>query len=86
MRHSKGNAWVSGNSRTYTWLFSHAFYIVQVYIPHPGLSKRHSYPIVTIEGYVWRECGPDDDEVLHSTSFWAVIKKKSNMQKLKYKK
>ena len=26
-----------------------------------------------IEGYVWRECGPDDDEVLHSTYFQAVI-------------
>ena len=61
MRH-KGNAWVSGNSRTYTWLFSHAF-----------LHTRGLYPIVTIEVYVWHECGPDDDEVLHSTSFQAAI-------------
>ena len=63
MRH-KGNVWVSSNSQTYTWLFHTLFYIV----------KRHSYPIVTTESYVWRECGPDYDEVLHSTLFQAMTK------------
>ena len=32
------------------------------------------------EGYVWRKCGPDDDEVLHSTLFQAVIEKKNNLK------
>ena len=66
----KDNAWASGNSQTYMWLFSHAFSHCLHSAP-----KWHSYPIVTIEGYVWHKCGPDDDEVLYSTSFQAVIKK-----------
>ena len=45
MRH-KGNAWVSGNFRTYTWLFSHAF----LHCSHSAPKRRSliSYPILTM--------------------------------------
>ena len=64
----KGNTWVSSNSQTYMWLFSYVF----LHSLH-STPTWHSHPIVTIEGYVWHKCGPDDDEVLHFTSFQALI-------------
>ena len=50
---------------------THDYFHMLFYIVYTQ-PKQHSYPIVTIEGYVWCKCGPDD-EVLYSTSFQALI-------------
>ena len=81
MRH-KGNAWVSGNSWTYMWLFSHAF----LHCLHSTESapKWHSYPIVPILRPI------SDMNVVQMMTKCSILQNfklwlKKLMQKLKYK-
>ena len=61
-------------------------HVSTIYSSLHSAPEWHSFPIVTIEGYVWHKCGPDDDEVLHSTSFQAVIENFLKYKKKKKKK